>query len=301
MRYLQQLRFIDTVARVGSIRRAADRLAITSTALNRRILAIEEDLGTPVFERLSNGVQLNAAGELFILHVRQQLSDIERVKSQIADLSGVRRGHVTVVCSQALMVDFLPHMVSKYRALHPGVSFSSFVSGRREAVERLVDLSADLALVFAPETSSGVKVLLEVPQQLYALMSVEHPLAKQEELRFSQCVQYPMALPSQRAGIRYKLDQLAARRDIELSVMVESDNAEFLVKCLHHDNMIAFQIPMAFAVNEPGEGIIAIPINTEDIAPGVLQLAQQRGRNLSVAAARFAEFIHDDLTSVTDG
>ena len=52
MRHLLPLKYIDAVAKAGSIRKAAETLAITSTALNRRILAMEEDLGVPIFERL---------------------------------------------------------------------------------------------------------------------------------------------------------------------------------------------------------------------------------------------------------
>ena len=44
MRHLTSLRYIDAVAKAGSIRGAAESLAITSTALNRRILALEEEL-----------------------------------------------------------------------------------------------------------------------------------------------------------------------------------------------------------------------------------------------------------------
>lgn len=201
---------------------------------------------------MPNGVRLNAAGELFIQRVRQQLSDIERVKSQIADLSGVRRGHVTVLCGQASMVSFLPQMVTRYRVLHPGVSFSIFVSGRRQAAERLIDYSADLSLVFEPEASTGVRVLFEIPQRMYTLVSEKHPLIDEKELRLSQCVQYPLAMPSQRAG------------------------------------------------HGPGEGIKAIPINVQDLPPGVLQLSQQRGRNLPVAAAQFAAFVTDDLHAAVD-
>ena len=57
MRALITLKFVETVARTGSIRRAAEQLAITSTALNRRILALEEELGYPLFERLPSGVE----------------------------------------------------------------------------------------------------------------------------------------------------------------------------------------------------------------------------------------------------
>lgn len=48
MKHIKTLRYVDAVARAGSIRKAAEELSITSTALNRRILAIEEDLGVPV-------------------------------------------------------------------------------------------------------------------------------------------------------------------------------------------------------------------------------------------------------------
>ena len=41
------------MSKAGSIRKAAETLAITSTALNRRILAMEEEIGVPIFERLA--------------------------------------------------------------------------------------------------------------------------------------------------------------------------------------------------------------------------------------------------------
>ena len=49
MRFMTSLRFIDAVAQEKSIRKAAEKLAITSTALNRRILQIEEEIGQPLF------------------------------------------------------------------------------------------------------------------------------------------------------------------------------------------------------------------------------------------------------------
>ena len=45
MRHLTPLHYIDAIVRAGSIRKAAETLAITSTALNRRVLALEEELG----------------------------------------------------------------------------------------------------------------------------------------------------------------------------------------------------------------------------------------------------------------
>ena len=94
MKHLQTLKLIDAVNKAGSIRKAAEDMHITSSALNRRILGFEEEFGAPIFERLHGGVRLNPAGELLIEHIRGQMADLERVRSQVADLSGLRRGHV---------------------------------------------------------------------------------------------------------------------------------------------------------------------------------------------------------------
>ena len=83
MKNLQVYRYVDAVDRYGSIRKAAEQLAITPSALNRRVLALEDELGVPIFERLGRGVRLSAAGELVVHVFRRQLAEIEQVKSKI--------------------------------------------------------------------------------------------------------------------------------------------------------------------------------------------------------------------------
>jgi DNA-binding transcriptional LysR family regulator len=101
MKHLRIMRYVDEVARTGSIRKAADHLNVTASAVNRRIMDLEEELGAQLFERRPRGVRLTAAGELFVHYLREQDGSIERMKSQIEDLKGLRRGTVRIACSQA--------------------------------------------------------------------------------------------------------------------------------------------------------------------------------------------------------
>ena len=119
MKHLRILRYVDEVARTGSIRKAADQLNVTASAVNRRIMDLEEELGAPLFERRPRGVRLTAAGEVFVNYLRQQDGDVERMKSQIEDLKGMRRGTVRIACSQALALDFLPREIGEFRKRHP--------------------------------------------------------------------------------------------------------------------------------------------------------------------------------------
>ena len=288
MRHLLSLTYIDAVVRAGSIRKAAETLAITSTALNRRILAMEEELGVPIFERLPRGVRLTAAGEILINHVRIQLSDMERVKSQIADLSGERRGHVAIACSQALLPYFLPDQISTYRKDHPAVTFSVLLRDRAAAEQALMDLSADLALVFEPVRLTEFQHLLTIRQPVHAVMTRDHPLAGNESVRLRECVQFPLALPTADFGVRYLLETAVRRTSLSIEPTVESDSFEFLRSHAVAENILAFQIPIGLPPDEETSNVISRPVDARDIPPGLLYFGQLHSRTLPVAAARFA-------------
>ncbi len=291
MRHLTTLRYIDAVVRAGSIRKAADVLSITSTALNRRILAVEEELGVPIFERLPRGVRLNSAGEILVHHIREQLSDMERVKSQIADLSGVRRGHVSIACSQALLPYFLPEQIAIYRMEHPAVTFGVYLRDRAEAEQALVDHTADLALVFEPLRMAEFQTIMTVRQQVYGVMSEDHPLAGQEILRLRECLQYPVALPTRSYGVRHLMESALADSQITLDPVIESDNFEFLRRQAAAEGVISFQIPIGLPTERSADGMVTRPIDSRDVPGGLIYVGQLRGRTLPVAVARFADQI----------
>lgn len=289
MRHLLTLRFIDAVAKAGSIRRAAETLAITSTALNRRILAIEEDLGVEIFERFPRGVRLSAAGEILIHHIRSQLSDIERVKSQIADLSGERRGHVAIACSQALVPYFLPEQISTYRQDHPAVTFDVLVRDRAAAEQSLIDISADLAIVFEPVRLSEFQILLTIRQPVHAVMRPDHPLASSQSLRLRDCVRFPIALPTAPYGVRHLMELAVRKTSLELQPALESDSFEFLRHYARSENILSFQLPIGLPSLDNEDGTVNRPIDVRDVPAGFLYFGQLRGRTLPVAAARFAQ------------
>jgi DNA-binding transcriptional LysR family regulator len=290
MRHLTTLRHIEAVARAGSIRKAAEGLAITPSALNRRIQAFEDELGSPVFERLPRGVRLNPAGELVVHHLRAQLADLERVRSQIADLRGERRGHVAIACSQALLPHFLPEQIAAYRGRHPAVTFDVRLRDREAAEAALVAHEADIALVFEPARLTEVTTLVTAAQTVHAVMAEDHPLASRAAVRLRDCLAHPVAAPTAAYGVRRLLDAALSRSSLRLTPAVASDSFEFLRSCAREDRVITFQIPLGLAAPLT-PGLVARPVDARDLAPGLLHLCQLRGRTLPVAAAKFCDQI----------
>lgn len=296
MRHLQDYLFFNTIATAGSIRKAAESLTITSTALNRRLISMEDELGVELFERLPKGVRLSSAGEVFLHHVREQLTDIERVKSQISDLYGERKGHINIACSQALLPFFLPEQIAKYRNSHPKVTFKVQKRDRRLAEESLRNLSADLAIVFEPESLADFQILSISRQPTYALVSVDHPLAKKSIVKFSDCLQYPLALPSDEYGLRRILNKKADSLALKLEPMIESDSFEFLRHSTGFGEYISFQIEIGLPKHLEMMNLKAIPLDERDVPAGTLYLSHLKGRTLPVAAAKFSQQLISNLS-----
>ncbi len=297
MKQLIDYHYYLTVSKTGSIRKAADKLSITSTALNRRILSLEEEVGEKLFERHSTGVRLSAAGELFLHHVQKQIADLDRVKSQISDLSGIRRGHINIACSQALLTSFFPEQISRFRQQHPQVTFSLYLKDRKAAEIALLENSVDLAMVFEPVYLNELQILMLKDQQMYAVMPVGHPLAKKKELKLSDCNEYPLALPTSDYGVRKLLDFKANRSMLDISPAVESDSFEFLRNLVINEGCITFQIEIGLPKIMEELGLTARPLSKKDISAGCMYLVQNKNRALPIAAARFAEQIMHSIES----
>ena len=290
MRHLTHLKYIDIVAREGSIRKAAEKLNITSTALNRRILSLEEEVGTSLFERLPSGVRLNTAGELFIQHIRYQMTDLSRVLSQIADLSGIRRGHVRLSAGRELISNFLPEQIGLYRQQFNAVSFEVFNTSPASALRDIREFETDIALLFDAVMPSDMQIAATVEQPVYAFMHKSHPLAEKTTLRLQDCLNSKVMLPKSEGGLRTLLEVGQLQANLTLTEAVSSDDFNFMLNYASHEPIIGFHIPLGFSGKGPAyEELVFRPIDSRDVGTGLIHIVHAKGRVLPVAAAKFLD------------
>ena len=298
MKHLRILSYVDEVARAGSIRKAAERLNVTASAVNRRIADLEGELGTPLFDRRPRGVRLTAAGEVFVHYLRRHNGEVERMKSQIEDLKGLRRGTVKIACSQALALDFLPRQIAEFRRSHPLVSFELKVVDHEWAMVALAAYEVDLVVVFRPPFLANFQPLTMLEQQLVAVMAKNHPLAARRGLRLRDCASYPVALPERSIGGRQLLEEISARTGITFNIAAESNSFEMLRGLVIHAGLISFQIQIGTLPPGNKLGVVTREIDDRDVPRANLVVGRLRGRNLPIATAVFAESLSHKLDAM---
>jgi DNA-binding transcriptional LysR family regulator len=298
MRHLKLLTHVVEVARMGSIRKAAEHLNLTPSAMNRRIQDLEAEVGTPLFERRPRGVKLTTAGEMFVRYARSQIADAGRMKSHVEDLRGLRRGPILIACSQALALDFLALRIANFQKQHPKVTFDLKVMDHDRALAALAAYDVDLALIYRPTMWPTLRVIASVPQRLVAIVRADHPFAGRKSVRLSECAEYPAALPDRTLSGRQILDEVTTRRELRFNVMAESNSFEMLRGLVFRCNMISFQIEIGAPSEDLGIGLVGCPVDTRDVPAADLVLCQLRDRGLSVAAATFAEILAKSLQNI---
>lgn len=287
MRLLNSFDYLETVAKEGSIRKAAEGLAITATALNRRILALEAEIGTALFERLPSGVRLNAAGELFVHHVRAQGSDLTRVLAQISDLSGLRRGQVRLSICSEMQNGVIIKAIADYRRDYPGVNFALFDDSPEETLERLETFKVDIAVSFEVLPPTRVHLITNIPQAIEVAMHPNHPLAQKSCVRLHECRDYPIILPSENT-LRTSIDVGLMQQGLNITPTMVCNNTASIHEYLGYENTLAFH----FALARPNlPHVHSVPLHSKGLGLAHLKLYKIKGRVLPVPAAKFLDQI----------
>lgn len=221
------LRYLDEVTRAGSIRKASVRLNVASSAINRRIIELEEELGTQIFERLPRGLRLTAAGEVLIQHVRETLREHERTLARLNGLRGLMRGDVTIVTMAGLAANLLAEALEGFREAHPRVKlYVQVVSGER-IVQQLVAGEADLGLGYNLANNPRLSTVTELDHRLGAVMAPDHPLATKATIRVADCLAYPIVSAEKGMSLRDAVEMLVPTNS-EFAPIMETNSLELM-------------------------------------------------------------------------
>lgn len=280
--------YFDAIIRHGSIRGAAKALRIASSALNRRVLDLEQDLGTVLFDRLQSGVRLTAAGEAFAAHVRRTLSDLDRFGDQIRGLQGLMNGHVAIGAAESAAVDLVPGVVAAFQRKHPGVRFTVLVGTPRAMLSDLLEGRVDMILTHQAPGHADAVILAAAPKNFCALMHPDHPLAAHPHLQLRDCQDFPIVLADGTLAGRSLIETTLAKGSLQLAPVLVTNMVEVMKQYVRTSNAICFQFRVGPAT-EMGRDLVAKPLADPELAKASLMLATRRGRVLPPGAAAFCE------------
>jgi DNA-binding transcriptional LysR family regulator len=290
------LKYFDMVVRLGSIRQAADRLNVASSAINRQIIKLESDIGTPLFERLPRGMRPTPAGEVLIRHVRDTLRNFDSALADIEDLRGLRKGVVAIAAVEGVAADFLPKIISDFNKSYPGISFTVSVLESDKVLSMLRSNGADIGLMFNPPPRSGVKLEASVSLKIGAVMSPNHPLAKRKAVRLTECQAYPIILPDITHPNRQWLNSILNHPNRETHPIASSNSFQLMRALSRYGLGIAFQTVVGIEEEIRGKKLTYVPLKDRSLKASVLAVLSRAKYGLSGPASVFIKTLQERVS-----
>lgn len=278
------LRYFMAVGRLGSIRKAADELNISASAIDRQILNVEADLGMPLFERLPTGLRLTAAGEIMMAAGARWQKNLIDVRAQIADLRGLKRGHVDIAIIDALAKGYIPRAITSIQSRYPGITIGVKVL-ENDGVRAAINSGAvDFGILFEPQSFRDLTVRAFVEVVLGFLTPAGHPFGRQREARFSAGVGSALIVPGEPLAVCQQIAVLEGTTGVLMDKAVTSDNIQMVTSLVLQGAGIGILTSLD-VITEVQRGLLSFTrISDPILRPMTLALCTATPRTPSYAA-----------------
>lgn len=219
---LKQLRAFCMIVKLGTLSRAAEALFLSQPSVSLQLRALERELGTPLIERRRRRVAPTREGQALYELALPLVEGLDQLDQRFRALrSGLAGGELHIAAGTSTIQYLLPPFVAAFRAQHPGVKLQLHnVTGKD-----------GLALLRSDQVDFAVGSMLDVPNDLsyepvqsydpLLITPLEHPLARQRELRLEDLSPYGLILPPQRLTTYRLVDLIFQQRKVPFQVAIE--------------------------------------------------------------------------------
>lgn len=143
---LNWLNTFITAAEEGNFRRTAERLHVAQSTVTVHIQNIEEDLKTPLFDRVGRAVRLNPTGIGFLQYAKSMMENYNDSIEYIARRIQGYQETVKISVSTLIATTYLPGWIREFRKTNPTTEFSIQVTDSPSVVESVMNQTADVGI-----------------------------------------------------------------------------------------------------------------------------------------------------------
>jgi DNA-binding transcriptional LysR family regulator len=285
----------DMIRRAGSIRAAARHLHITASAVNRQLLLLEEEVGTPLFERLSSGLQLTSAGEAFARHVITVLQDSRRLANELDALQGIRRGSVSVIAASGLMSGTLPALLGRMGREHPLVDLTVNPGSWEQCAKAVADGEVDVAIGFSIGRHAALRQVAVGRLAFGAVVSPDHPIATLPSVTFAECARHPLILPTPALMTHAALQPLLRALKRPCKVVLNAGSIDLMKAMAAQGAGISFQNRIGIEDDVAEGRLVYVPLRIPGKLYSEIGVYVRAERALPPAVNAFVQFASEEI------
>jgi len=272
---LRHLQLLYLLGENGSLRRAAEAMALTQPAVTKALQELEDLLGEKLFQRTSRGLLPNALGEAAIRHARVVFADVDSLHGELAALHAGNLGKVRIGAMGSLAGNLIPRAIGALQRGHPGLEIFVAIDTSDVLLAALERGELDLLVARIPFGWSQEALEFEPfgEERIEIVARREHPAFLAETLSLADLGRYPWVVQPHPTPLREVFNQIFREAQLPAPhTLVETASTTLTFSMVQQSDMIALmprsllafyrrigmleRLPVALAVHLTGYGLI---------------------------------------------
>lgn len=192
----QSLTAFLEVADAVSFTRAAERLNLSQPAISKRLHALEQQIGTRLFDRVGRSVLLTDAGRALLPYARRVVQTLEDGRRALSQLNVTVSGRLSIGTSHHIGLHRLPPVLKRFVLDYPEVDLDLHFMDSEDACEAVLAGKLELGIVTLPlQPLPKLDSAIIWADPLAVVVAPGHPLATRRRLHLEDLAEHPAVLP----------------------------------------------------------------------------------------------------------
>jgi DNA-binding transcriptional LysR family regulator len=291
---VRQLQIFHALAQELSFTRTAEKVHTVQSNVTAQIKALEEELGTPLFDRLGRRVALTDAGRNFLPFAAQALAVMDQ--GQRALKNGAEpSGPLRIGAAESLLTYRLPEVMHAFRRRFPHVELI-FIQHSTATIAHELEAGKFDMVIHGDNLppSSSIKSCRLRTERILLLAEPSHPLASQPTVKPTDLLAQNLLLTETGCSYREKLDRALALANIRPANVTEFSSVEALKQCITLGMGVGL-LPEIVVARELRQNHLKALHWTGPSLDIVTQILWHKDKWISPAMAAFMELVKDKL------
>jgi LysR family hydrogen peroxide-inducible transcriptional activator len=270
---LRQLQYALQISIDKNFSRAAEKLHIAQPSLSQQLSKLEKEIGVLLFQRTTNSVEVTYAGSLFVEKAQSILDMVEQLKSEMADISQMRKGKLVVGSLPITGAHVLPMVLPVFQARYPEIEIMLMEETSTNLEHMTASGQIDISLLSIPLQDESLTYETLIEEEIVLAVPPQHQLAKNAEglVDIAALCSEPFIALKKGQGFRKITLDLCEHAGFTPNIVFESSNIETV------QSLVAAGMGIAFVPHMVSRG------GWSQHAPAYLSLSNRPTRTLVIA------------------
>lgn len=258
---LRQLKYFVRTAQTLNFSEAARSLYVSQSTLSQQIKALEDELGTILFQRDSHSASLTQSGSMLLPLAIQTIQDSEACKAQVNDLKEMLTGELNIGVTYSFS-HILTEAVNNFVKEYPGVKLNIVYRNMAELMEALRHREVDLVLAFKPgQPYNEIESSELFDDKISVIMRKDHALADRKSISLEELSRHRLAIPAKGLQARNALEKYICIEHSDLNICLEINEANILLDIVQENNFLTM---LSEATVRGRDLLKAVPLDLPD-------------------------------------